>query len=102
MLVAAQALPKMHEGPPSYENDPCDLTPHADQHQHQDNHSEEETINMDSALNCDRNLLWYDLTRSKGTFFHIAPCLLTQPIVPAVGFVVLQPLSGTRSRSKRP
>jgi hypothetical protein len=32
---------------------------------------------MDSALNCDRNLLWYDLTRSKGTFFHIAPCLLT-------------------------
>ena len=29
---------------PSYENDPCDLPPHADQHQHQDNRSEEETI----------------------------------------------------------
>lgn len=66
-----------HEGPLSYENDPCDLTPHADQHQHQDNRNEEETINMDSALNCDRNLLWYDRTRSKGIVFHIVPCLLT-------------------------
>lgn len=45
---------------------------------HEDCRNEKETINMDSALDCDRNrnLLWYNLTRSKETVWHFGTLLI--------------------------